>query len=116
MSKNRAQLKAELMKEAETVIDELLAWNEETEQPNLNQIEGIVLELRQQLSEKMAGAVIENQTAVRPVPGPMCEGCGAEMRYKGIHQKTVTSWVGEISLERAYFYCDHCRSGLFPPG
>ena len=43
MKKSRGELKAELMKAAEITIDKLLAWNEASEQPNLTQIEEIVL-------------------------------------------------------------------------
>ena len=113
---NRTAIKAELMKKAETVIDELLDWHEETERPNLSQVEEKVLELRQRLSEEMAATVIAHQAAVRPVPGPKCGCCGQEMRYKDMKEKTVTSWVGALRLERGYYYCDRCRTGLFPPG
>jgi len=114
--KSKTVIKAELMKKAEAVIDELLDWHEETNQPNLTEVEGKVLELRQRLSEQMAITVIENQAAVRPVPGPGCAGCGAEMRYKDMKDKMVLSWVGELKLKRGYYYCDQCRTGLFPPG
>ncbi|MBE7468668.1 MAG: hypothetical protein DPW09_43855 [Anaerolineae bacterium] len=116
MMKSRAAIKAELMKKAEAVIDELLDWHLATDQPNLTQVEGKVLELRQRLSEQMAETVIASQAAVRPVPGPSCAGCGREMRYKGMKENTVLSWVGELKLERGYYYCDQCRTGLFPPG
>jgi hypothetical protein len=116
MAKSREEMKAELMKEAEVVIDELLDWHCETDKPNLAQVEGKVLELRQRLSEQMGETVIANQAAVRPVPGPMCAGCGCEMRYKGMKENRVQSWVGELKLERGYYYCDQCRAGLFPPG
>src|SRR5688572_26100444 len=116
MAKKREALKKKLMKEAEAIIDELLEWDEETENPSLSQVEGKVLELRQRLSERMAETVIEHQAAVRPVPGPGCRKCGQEMRYKGLKATTVTSWVGELNLERGYYYCDQCRTGLFPPG
>jgi hypothetical protein len=123
MQKSKQDLKTKLMKEAEAVIDELLAWHVETEQPNLAQIEEKVLDLRQRLSEQMSQAVIANQEAVRPVPGPACGRCGQEMRYKDMKKVRVSSWVGELKLERGYYYsyactvyCDHCRSGLFAPG
>jgi uncharacterized protein with PIN domain len=115
MGKSRAELKAKLMKEAETVIDELLDWHLETDQPNLRQVEEKVLTLRQRLSEQMSQTVIENQVAVRPVPGPRCQQCEAEMRYKGMKELQVTSWVGELQLDRGYYYCEQCRTGLFPP-
>lgn len=114
--KSRAVQKAELMKKAEGVIDELLDWQEETSAPKLRQVEEKVLELRQRLSEEMAETVIQQQEAGRPVPGPSCRGCGREMRYKGQKEKTVVSWLGELKLERGYYYCDQCRTGLFPPG
>ncbi len=91
MARSKAAVKAELMKKAEAVIDDLLAWHKETDQPNLTQVEGKVLEWRQHLSEEMAPSMIENQAAVRPVPGPNWAGCGVEMRYKGLKDKTVLS-------------------------
>jgi hypothetical protein len=115
MPKSKQELKTKLMKEAEAVIDELLAWHVETDQPNLAQIEEKVLDLRQRLSEQMSQAVIANQEAVRPVPGPACGQCGQEMRYKGLKKVQVSSWVGELGLDRGYYYCEQCRSGLFPP-
>ena len=114
--KERNEAKGELMKEAESIINELLRWEEETQKPNLSQIEEVVLELRERLSKKMAERVIAGQEEVRPVPGPRCEGCGVEMRYKGQKRKRVKSWVGELELERGYYYCEKCGAGIFPPG
>jgi hypothetical protein len=115
MPKSKQELKTKLMKAAEAVIDELLAWHVETDKPNLAQIEEKVLDLRQRLSEQMSQAVITNQEAVRPVPGPACGQCGQEMRYKGLKKVQVSSWVGELAIDRGYYYCEQCRSGLFPP-
>lgn len=44
MRKSREEIKGELMKEAEGVIDELLSWENETEKPNLSQVEQKVME------------------------------------------------------------------------
>ena len=116
MSQKRSESKGKLMREAEAIIDELLAWEEEVEGPDMGQIEEVVLKLRQRLSEKMAEVVLERQESVRPVPGPPCPSCQEEMRYKGEHSKEVTSWVGELKLKRGYYYCPGCREGIFPPG
>jgi hypothetical protein len=116
MATSKQELKAKLMQEAEAVIDELLDWHLSTAEPNLGQVEEKVLGLRQRLSEQMSQAVIANQEAVRPVPGPACGRCGKEMRYKGLKRLQVTSWVGELELDRGYYYCEDCRTGLFPPG
>ena len=116
MKKTKKQLKAELMSEAEGLIDEMLVWDEKNPKPTLTQIENIVLELRKRMSERMAQALIEQQENKRPVPGPQCSECGAEMRYKGQKGSHVESRVGEVQLERGHYYCEACKQGYFPPG
>jgi hypothetical protein len=116
MKRTRAELEAELLAEAKEVIGELLDWNEETEAPTLTQIEDAVLELRKRMGERMAELVIEEQEAVRPVPGPACPTCGREMHYKDMKPTRIEARTGEMVLERAYYYCQDCRGGLFPPG
>lgn len=116
MKRNRDQLRAELLTEAEEVIDKLLDWHEGAGAPTLDEIEEVVLELRRQLGERMAGTVLEDQEGVHPVPGPDCPSCGKEMHYKGMKKVTVEGRSGTMSLERAYYYCSRCRRGLFPPG
>jgi hypothetical protein len=115
MRLTRARLKAELMAQAEEVIDELLEWHEGAEAPTFSEIEDAILKLRKRLGERMAEAVIEDQEAVRPVPGPACPGCGEEMHYKGMKGVTVEGRIGRVDVLRAYYYCDRCRCGLFPP-
>jgi DNA-binding transcriptional MerR regulator len=104
------------MKEAESVIDKLLDWNEETPEPTLSQIEKIVLELRQQLSEKMAQEVVTSQEAKQPAVGPPCPKCRQAMTYKGQKRVTPQTWVGDVEIERGYYHCGKCKQGFFPPG
>lgn len=115
MKRKRAAVKAELLHKAELLIDELLDWNEQTQAPNLTQIEEIVLKLRKQLGEQMALTVIETQDNQRPSPGPRCPTCQREMHYKDVKANTVDSRVGTLPLRRGYYYCETCRTGLFPP-
>ena len=116
MKSSREELRAEMLAEAEVVIDELLNWHESSEGPTLDEIEEVILGIRKRLGESMAGRVIGDQEAVHPVPGPACPTCGEEMHYKGMKDVRVEGRVGEMGLRRAYYYCDRCRSGLFPPG
>lgn len=114
--KIRAERKAKLMATAEAEIEKLLDWMEVVEAPDLSTIEEEVLGLRKRIGEGMTEEVIANQESVRPVPCPRCPTCEAEMHYKGMKEKEITSLAGEVKLKRGYYYCDRCRSGLFPPG
>jgi uncharacterized protein with PIN domain len=116
MKRTRDQKKAELLAHAEVVIEELLDWDEETERPNLRQIEEVVLRLRQRLGERLAEVVAEGQEAVQPAETPRCPSCGEAMRYKGRKGLDVESLVGALDLERGHYHCARCRSGIFPPG
>ena len=115
MKRKRAEVKAELLHKAELLIDELLDWTDQTKVPDLTQIEEVVLKLRQQLGEQMALTVIAAQDSQRPSPGPRCPTCHAAMHYKDRKANTVDSRVGTLPLERGYYYCPTCRTGLFPP-
>jgi hypothetical protein len=112
----REMRKARLIARAEELVSELLEWSEETERPNLSQIEEKVLELRERFGQELAREVIEEQEAKRPVPGPTCPQCGREMGYKGQKEIAPQTWVGKVRVERGYYYCKHCKAGLFPPG
>lgn len=50
------------------------------------------------------------------VEGVRCPDCGQAMSYKGKSRREVTHLEGELGLERAYYYCTACESGIFPLG
>ena len=114
--RSRAERKANLMAIAEVEIEQMLDWMEATDAPDLGGIEAEVLHIRKRIGEGMTKEVIENQESLRPVPSPSCPKCEQEMHYKGMKGKEIRSMVGEVKLNRGYYYCDHCQSGLFPPG
>jgi len=116
MPSTREQRRIRLMQQAESLIDELLDWTDSTPQPNLTQIEDIVLELRRGFSEEMAREVIAAQETKQPVVGPLCPECGQEMGYKGQKRIRPQTWVGDVKIERGHYHCGECKVGLSPPG
>jgi hypothetical protein len=111
----RTEMKAQLLAKAEATIDQFLDWVEQTDRPNLTQIEDAVWGFRRQVGQSMAETALQAQAATHPVPGPRCPTCQREMHYKDAKAKTLTSRVSDLKLHRSYYYCPHCQQGLFPP-
>lgn len=116
MRYSRARKEAALRAAAEEVIKEFLDWEEGAKEPNLTQIEDVVLALRARLGERMAAVALKDQEAVQPAQAPQCPMCGEAMRYKGRKGIDIESRVGTLEVERGHYYCARCRSGLFSPG
>lgn len=115
MKKTREQLKQELTEKSARIIEKLLDWNEGNPAPDLAQIEEIVLELREEMGLEMAASVLKGQEKRMPVV-EKCKTCGKEIRSKGQKRKVIESQIGEIVMERGYYYCEECGAGIFPPG
>jgi hypothetical protein len=93
----------------------LLEWEQGAGAPNLTEMEDEVLKLRQRLGQRMLGALIADQDARQPAQGLRCEQCGRSMRYKGQKETEIQTRLGGLAVERGYYYCARCQSGLFPP-
>lgn len=111
----RAEIKAQLLVKAEATIEELLSWTEGTPEPNLTQIEEVVLRLRREFGQALTQTVIDAQANAAPVQIPRCPQCGQAMHPKGRKSKQLTTRTGAQALNRHYYYCAHCERGLFPP-
>jgi hypothetical protein len=116
MRRTPEQLEAELVAEAKALIAELVAWERQAGAPKLSQMEEKVLVVRQRFGQRLLEAIIEDQEARQPAEPPPCPTCGAEMRYKGQKGTDIETRLGGIEIERGYYYCAYCESGLFPPG
>ncbi len=116
MKKSQEVLKAEFMTEAETLFDELMKWDEENPEPDLTQIEDVVLELRKRFGERMAKAVVKRQEKRQPAEKMNCPECEGELEAKGEKNNEVETRLGLMQIERGYYYCPKCKQGIFPPG
>ena len=41
----------------------------------------------------------------------VCSNCGRVLNRRDIHERTVETMIGEITLRRPYFYCENCKKG-----
>jgi hypothetical protein len=115
--KQRGELRRRFVEKAEEVFDMAVEQGIAREDVTLVQIEEIVNELKFELTGLLVESVIEVQASRQPGPGPKCESCEQEMRYKGEKGRpAIVTSQGEIELERSYYYCPRCKSGFFPPG
>jgi hypothetical protein len=115
MKKTREQMKQELTENSARIIEKLLDWNEGNPAPDLAQIEEVVLKLREEMGLEMVASVLKGQEKRMPVV-EKCKTCGKEMGSKGQKRKVIESQIGEIVMERGYYYCEECGAGIFPPG
>jgi uncharacterized protein with PIN domain len=64
---------------------------------------------------EFAASLLNSQEATARVE-EKCKTCGQAMRNKGQKKKVVESQIGELVVERGYYYCGECGAGIFPPG
>lgn len=112
---DKERLRSQFMVKAEQIFEQALAEGSQAEL-NLSQIEGVVGELKFELTSLLVESLVEVAANRQGGPGPACSGCGQEMHYKGIKRRRVITTQGEIDLSRGYYYCERCQRGFFPPG
>lgn len=111
---NDQDIKARLMKEAEALIDKLLAEKKPSSDILLSDIERAAIETGQGLQQAVA-AELAGTRYPHEGDSPPCPSCGEQMRFKGYRKRWVETAAGRVKVERAYFYCQTCNEGLFPP-
>lgn len=113
----RDKEKARLQQAFEQMYDELWAWREAHPEATFDEIAAQVTPRRRAVMAEML-AVLARQHGSGQVPERQsCPTCGATMVYKGEPKREIEHYLeGETVLNRAYYYCPKCDSGLFPPG
>jgi hypothetical protein len=107
-------VRAELLEEAEQLIEELLEWHAQYPVSDFAGMENLVLELRRRFGQRLAEALVEMQQTRQPVPEPHCAECGAAVVYKDLVAVTFESLLGSLTVQRGYYYCPGCQQGHYP--
>ncbi len=106
--------KAEFLQAAAVMYERLQAWRSQNLDASFDEIAEQVTPQRRELMGVLLKQLAEQGD--EQVHAPLCESCGREMVYKGTPRRGVVHSEGESGVERAYYHCPDCESGLFPPG
>jgi len=98
----------------EEMYDELYEWREAHPEASFDEIARQITPRRQELMGEMMSQLALQHGSGGVAEGLRCEQCGQLLIYKGRLGRGVEHLEGEAQFNRAYYYCAHCESGLFP--
>lgn len=68
------------------------------------------------IGKRMAQRMIMGQAERQPAERVPCPEGGEAMENKGLKNNQVETQIGNLQIERGYYYCPDCKQGIFPPG
>ncbi len=82
----------------------------------LTEIEDVLLEIREVLTEKMLDLTLARQAAAseRPQSYQTCPGCHAPLACPDASPRLLQTRAGEAAWPEPEGYCDRCRRAFFP--
>src|SRR5262249_19424350 len=84
----------------------------------LTEIEDVLLEIREDLTQKMLRLTLAQQPAAAhqaPQPYRHCPGCQQPLPCDEIIPRILQTRAGEAQWAEPEGYCDRCRRAFFPP-
>ncbi len=110
----RDDLEARLMEEAQAAIKRMLAERDQQESLTITEIERLARTVGQAVMQNISQELVAEES--QRSEGRDCPKCGQKMRDKGKKGRNIITETGTLWAERPYYYCEHCREGVFPPG
>ena len=114
MPLDKKALKARLLKRYSEQLDEILEQVDGDKRLHLTEIEDMALQARQDVGQSITEELAINESQKREV-AVACPECRKLMRYKGTKRKWIKTRTGDVQVDRPYYYCEHCKTGHFPP-
>ena len=112
MPPSKEERKAELMRRAEGLIDQMLAEEKPTDEMMFEDIEQAALRVGRGLQATIIAEATQSVEAREVIE---CPNCGKPMAYQGLRSRAMVSEAGEVTIQRSYYYCRTCKVGSFPP-
>jgi len=115
MKRNSREIIQEVVQRSAESVEDFLQWSQEHQGCTLS-------ELEKELNRRVGGVVreaLEAGVALQEDKGVVQDAkcsCGGKGVFQGYRERQVVSGVGVIRMKRAYFTCERCGQGFFPPG
>lgn len=116
MAPKNLPLKAQLLAQAEAVLETLLQQQPDPKTATLAEIEAVVLQAGQAFTQALTQTLVEQSAPVVAPAWPVCAQCGRRLQAKGRRKRRVVTRTGDVALARDYYHCRVCHTGVFPPG
>ena len=115
---SRQQRKEAFLAAASDAYEELETWYDAHPEATFGEVEEEARKKRRELMGKALEILVNGRDTGYQIEGLQCAKCGRWMEYKGERfKRTVYSFEGDVSLERAYYVCPECEGEtVFPPG
>ena len=113
-NRQRQALRAQLHERFDEWLDEVEAQLPEA-QATLAQISDTIWSLRQRLTAGVAQTMLaQSHQEERDRQSLRCATCDRRLRARASVRRTARTLVGDLEIERPYFYCRDCRVGTYP--
>jgi hypothetical protein len=101
---------------AKNLVDKLYGPSGPAWGTRLTEIEDVLLEIREVLTEKMLDLSLGKQAAQdqRPAPYHTCPGCRQPLACDDQNPRILQTRAGETQWAEPEGYCDRCRRAFFP--
>jgi hypothetical protein len=102
----------------QAVAQEVAAWRRTHPRATLTEIELAVEEAVSRLQGRLVEDLANGAGADLADERPTCAGCDQPMVRRGRHKREVllARRATPLPLDREYYACPSCGTGLFPPG
>ena len=113
-SRQRHDLRQQLHEHFDCWLDEV-----EAQLPDSNltlaQVSEIIWQLRQPLTAGVVQTIVEHtHQQERRRDSLRCPTCDCLLKARSAVPRTARTMIGDIELERPYFYCRSCHQGRYP--
>lgn len=100
---------------AKNLVDKLYGSQGPAWGTRLTEIEDVLLEVRELLTEKMLDLTLAHQAAaLAEQPAPACPSCGAPLPCPDTNPRILQTRAGEAEWAEPEGFCDRCRRAFFP--